>query len=198
MAYRPGPGLAHWEIATAKRIVFEQRNRHRLLAYWEFDDLVQESLLHWITVRNRLEQPDGGKPPVAYMSNVIRNKLLDLIRGVTADKRAGDPGALSLETPLLGEDEDLTLGDTLAEPERDAASLAGADVRDARIDLVRVLGRLTPAQQTLCRLLGEEGVTVKAAAERLAVHRATVYEEIKRIRRVFEAAGLGDYLSGGK
>mgnify|MGYP002336485206 CR=1 FL=1 len=34
----------------------------------------------------------------------------------------------------------------------------------------------------------------KEAAERLRIPRGTLYEEIKRIRRVFADQGLGDYL----
>lgn len=43
-------------------------------------------------------------------------------------------------------------------------------------------------------MLGEEGLSVKEAAERLRIPRGTLYEEIKRIRRVFADLGLGDYL----
>jgi RNA polymerase sigma-70 factor (ECF subfamily) len=53
---------------------------------------------------------------------------------------------------------------------------------------------LTPAQQRLCQLLGEEGLSIKEAAERLRIPRGTLYEEIKRIRRIFDQQGLGNYL----
>ena len=50
------------------------------------------------------------------------------------------------------------------------------------------------AQQRLCQLLGEEGLSIKEAAERLRIPRGTLYEEIKRIRRIFDQQGLGNYL----
>ena len=60
--------------------------------------------------------------------------------------------------------------------------------------LGRVLARLTPVQRQLCQMLGEEGLTIKEAAERLRIPRGTLYEEIKRIRKVFADQGLGNYL----
>ncbi|MBM3451494.1 MAG: sigma-70 family RNA polymerase sigma factor, partial [Armatimonadetes bacterium] len=55
--------------------------------------------------------------------------------------------------------------------------------------------QLTLRQRRLCALLGEEGLTIKEAAERLRIPRGTLYEEIKRIRKVFAEHGLGDYLA---
>ena len=65
--------------------------------------------------------------------------------------------------------------------------------RDARIDLARAMQKLTPRQRRLCALLGEEGLSIKEAAARLRIPRGTLYEEIKRIRKVFADHGLGDY-----
>jgi DNA-directed RNA polymerase specialized sigma24 family protein len=56
------------------------------------------------------------------------------------------------------------------------------------------LALLTPAQQRLCLMLGEEGLSIKEAAEKLRIPRGTLYEEIKRIRQVFADFGLDDYL----
>jgi RNA polymerase sigma-70 factor (ECF subfamily) len=43
-------------------------------------------------------------------------------------------------------------------------------------------------------LLGEEGLSIKEAAERLRIPRGTLYEEIKRIRKIFAEHGLEGYL----
>jgi RNA polymerase sigma-70 factor (ECF subfamily) len=43
-------------------------------------------------------------------------------------------------------------------------------------------------------MLGEEELSIKGAAERLRIPGGTLYEEIKRIRRVFIDQDLGDYL----
>ena len=56
------------------------------------------------------------------------------------------------------------------------------------------MSKLTSRQRRLCVLLGEQGFSIKEAAERLRIPRGTLYEEIKRIRKVFADHGLGDYL----
>ena len=194
MALKAGEGLRRWEIAVSKKLVGEFRRRSRSLAREEFDDLMQECLAHWIVVRRKLA-PDPDSPPVGYMAQVIRNKLTDLIRERAADKRTAERDALSLDAAPDGSDEGLTLAELLADDE--SAQQADADAVDrqpARIDIGRALARLTPVQRQLCQMLGEEGLTIKEAAERLRIPRGTLYEEIKRIRRVFADRGLGDYL----
>ena len=194
MALRPGDGLEKWELAVAKKVVGEFRRRSRILRREEFDDLVQDCLAHWIVVRRKLP-PDPDPPPVGYMAQVIRNKLTDRIREQAADKRAGDQDALSLDAPLDGSDDGMTLADLLADNESAQPEDPGAvDRRHARIDIGRVLERLTPVQRQLCQMLGAEGLSIKEAAERLRIPRGTLYEEIKRIRKVFADQGLGDYL----
>ena len=89
----------------------------------------------------------------------------------------------------------LTLADLLADDESTQQDEAGAvDRQHARIDVGCALARLTPVQWQLCQMLSDEGLTIKEAAERLRIPRGTLYEEIKRIRRVFADQGLGDYL----
>ncbi len=194
MALRHGNGLNKWEIAVTKKLVSEFRRRSRILAREEFDDLVQDCLVHWIGVRRKLA-PDPSNPPVAYMAQVLRNKLTDLMREQAAEKRAGDLDVLSLDATVDGSEDGLTLAESLsaAEPTR-RADEGGADRHHARIDLSRALARLTPVQQRLCVMLGAEGLSIKEAAERLRIPRGTLYEEIKRIRKVFTDHGLGDYL----
>ena len=194
MALKAEEGLQRWEIAVTKKLVGEFRRRSRSLAREEFDDLMQECLAHWIVVRRKLA-PDPDVPPVGYMAQVIRNKLTDLIRERAADKRAGEQDALSLDAAPDGSDEGLTLAELLADDESAQQGEADAvDRQHARIDIGRALARLTPVQRQLCQMLGEEELTIKEAAERLRIPRGTLYEEIKRIRRVFADQGLGDYL----
>jgi len=194
MAFRYGDGLQQWEIAVAKKLVGEFRRRSRRLEREEFDDLLQECLVHWIEVRGRLG-PNSDGPPIAYMTRVVRNKLLDMLREQGATKRGGDVETLSLDAALGDDDDAATFGDLI-----DAASIgmAGEDTkdRDARIDIAKAMKSLTPRQRRLCALLGEEGLSIKEAAVRLRIPRGTLYEEIKRIRKVFADHGLGDYFVG--
>ena len=196
MALRPGDGLDKWEIAVAKKLVGEFRRRSRILARDEFDDLVQDCLLHWIGVRRRIA-PDPDNPPVGYMAQVLRNKLTDLMREQGAEKRAGDLGAISLDATVDGSDDGMTLAESLDASDSAHSGEDGETQRHhMRMDLLRALARLTPAQQRLCLMLGEEGLSIKEAAEWLRIPRGTLYEEIKRIRQVFADFGLHDYLKG--
>lgn len=195
MALRDGRELQQWEIAVAKKLVGEFRRRSRILEREEFDDLLQECLTHWIEVRGKLAADPGG-PPIAYMARVVRNKLTDMLREHAATKRGGDLDTVSLDAAVSDSDDAPTLADVLEGTTTDGVTDADAASRnDARIDIAKALQRLTPRQRRLCTLLGEEGLTIKEAAARLRIPRGTLYEEIKRIRKVFAEHGLGDYLA---
>ena len=196
MALKPGDGLDKWELAVAKKLVGEYRRRSRILARCEFDDLVQDCLLHWIEVRRSLVR-DPDNPAVGYMAQVLRNKLTDSMREQGADKRAGDLRMVSLDATLDGSEDGMTLAESLYASESAQSGHGGdANRHHVRMDLLRVLAILTPAQRQLCLMLGEQGQSIKEAAELLQIPRGTLYEEIKRIRNVFADHGLADYLKG--
>lgn len=194
MALKQGNGLHGWEVAVTKKLVGEFRRRSRSLYREEFDDLMQESLMHWLEVRGQIVF-DPGASPIAYMSRVVRNKLIDLARERETDKRRGDLDAVSLDD-TLGESEDApTFADLFdVEQSREPGGQELLDATDAQIDIANVVEGLTPDQQRLCELLGAQGLSIKEAAERLRIPRGTLYEEIKRIRKIFASHGLGDYL----
>lgn len=195
MALRPGVGLDGWEIAVAKKLVGEYRRRSRILERYEFEDLVQDCLLHWITVRGSLDR-DPANPPLGYMATVLRNWLADLVRKRGTDKRSGDLDTPSLDASIDGSDDGMTLAELLdVSQSRDSAG-DGETHHHMHLDLLRACAHLTPAQQRLCLMLGEEGLSVKAAAEQLGIPRGTLYEEINRIRKLFADHGLEIYLRG--
>jgi RNA polymerase sigma-70 factor (ECF subfamily) len=181
-------------MAVAKKQVGEFRGRFRSLKREAFDDLLQDCLTHWIEVRRRLD-PDQGGPPVAYMARVVRNRLVDLVREHESGKRRGDLEAQSLDAAVGDSEDGPSLADLL---DANVGEHGGhddlVDSHDARIDLARAMARLNDSQRRLCQLLGEEGLSIKEAAQRLGIPRGTLYEEIKRIRKVFAEHGLGDYL----
>ncbi|MBI2800228.1 MAG: sigma-70 family RNA polymerase sigma factor [Gammaproteobacteria bacterium] len=176
-----------------KKIVGEFRRRFRRLAREDFEDLEQECLLHWIQVRRGLT-PVGDGPPVAYMSQVLRNKLTDWAREQAADKRGREQDLLSLDASVDGSGDGLTLADLIADSATAEPADVGGSLHHTEIDVARALERLMPIQRRLCLMLGEEGLSVKEAAERLRIPRATLYEEIKRIRQSLSDQGLADYL----
>ncbi len=194
MKHKYGEDLQQWEIAVAKKLIGEFRRQSRSLAREDFDDLLQECLMHWLEVRRRLV-PNPGGPPIAYMARVVRNKLIDLAREREAAKRQGDLDSVSLDDTLSASEDAPTFAellDAVRSREQSAESLLDPD--DARIDIAKAMSKLTSRQRRLCVLLGEQGFSIKEAAERLRIPRGTLYEEIKRIRKVFADHGLGDYL----
>ena len=174
MALRPGVGLDGREIAVAKKLVGEYRRRSQILERYEFDDLVQDCLLHWIMVRRSLDC-DPANPPLGFMATVMRNWLADLVCERGTDKRAGDLDTPSLDASIDGGSEDgMTLAELLdVSQSRDSAG-DGETHHHMHLDLLRTCAHLTPAQQPLCLMLGEEGLSVKAAAEHLGIPRGTL------------------------
>ena len=141
--------------------------------------------------------PDPDKPPVGYMAQILRNKLTDLMREQGAEKRAGDLGAISLDAAIDGSEDGMTLAESLEASESTLAGETDETHRHhVRMDLLRAMARLKPSQQRLCVMLGAEGLSVKEVAEQLRIPRGTLYEEIKRIRKIFADHGLGGYLKG--
>jgi len=167
-----------WEIAVAKKLVAQFLANHPWLKTLEFDDILQECLVHWYFQRGTF-QADKGVPIKSYMASILSHKLQSILRSQLSDRRKIDHLTQSLEKHL-GEG-DLTLGETLpSEGETDMA---------LRLDIQDVMRELTPLQRRICRLL-EEGYPVTEIAQALGKPRSTVRDEIKRIRNIFSQRGL--------
>ena len=191
MANKYGTLFEGWETAVAKNTVSQFLDKHSWLRGWEFEDLLQECLAHWLHKRSYYRQGRGASPKT-YMAKVLRNKLTDIAREGLAEKRTADRIAESLDQPLNSEDEGMTLGGTVSD--RNCGSCLPFESRiDLEVDLRRVLGRLTPRQQEICDLLLKK-VCKTGVADQLGIHRSTLSQEIKRIRRVLQDNGLADYI----
>jgi len=182
-----------WEIAVAKTLVDQFRKKHRCLRKDDFDDQLQEVLTHWLSNRDRYDAARQASRKT-FMGRVLRNKLTDLVRERESDKRKVDYCAVSLDEPLADEEDSSTLGDTIDESTVEGGSPDPFFRVDLRIDLSKALQKLTPYQKRLCRLLAEKGLTVKEASEYLETPRSTIYDELERIRKIFEREGLAEYL----
>lgn len=187
-------GLFHdWEIAVVKKLVNEFQRKWKCLKQEDFEDLLQECLTHWLFARDNYD-PTREASQKTYMGKAVRNKLTDLVREKEADKRKIAHLTISLDEPL-GNDEDApsliekidenTISDEPANPFMEL---------QLKIDLSKALQKLTPKQKKLCHLLGEGGLTIKQVSEYLKTPRSTLYDEIKRIRKIFMKDGLEDYL----
>ena len=181
-----------WEIAVAKTLVNEFQRKWRCLEREGFDDLLQECLAHWYFAKAGYDPGRQGTQE-AFMARIIRNKLMDLVRARTSDRRKVAYLALSIDMPLGTDDDSRTLMDEIDESASRNAPLhpLGAHLK---IDISRALQKLSPRQRRLCRLLGEGGMTVKEISNCLKTPRSSVYDEMERIRTIFIKVGLEGYL----
>ena len=179
-----------WEVAVAYKLVKEFQRQWTCLAREEVDDLLQECLSHWVFVKAQYD-PKREASLKTFMGRIIRNKLTDPVRERESDKRKLNHLAISLDAPLTDEVEAPTLLDKLDD-------LAGGDRSSVAIqitiDINTALKKLTARQQTLCRLLGEQGMTIQEASTALGIPRGTLYDELKCIKARFIKMGLDDYL----
>jgi RNA polymerase sigma factor (sigma-70 family) len=180
--------FSDWEIAVAKNLIIEFRETQPCLQRKGFDDLLQECLTHWFFVRTGY---DSGREASqqTYMGRVLRNKLTDIVREQETDKRKISHLAISLDGPLGDHDDSDALEDSIADTQP-----APYLKIELKIDLSKVLQKLSGKQQKLCHLLGPSGLSIKEASEYLNTPRTTIYDEIKRIRKIFVKGGLEEYI----
>jgi len=181
-----------WEIAIVKRLVKEFREEWPCLKMEEPNDLYQECFTHWFFKRDQYD--DGGRASrQTYMGKVIRNKLTDLVRERESDKRKASYIADSLDEPIGNEEDSSTLIEKVDESGAAGVSPDFSMEVGLRIDLSKALKELTPRQMKLWDLL-RKGFTVDEASRCLRTHRSTIYDELKRIGKIFKKEGLKEYL----
>ncbi len=185
------PEIEEWELVVARGSVRRFLREFRGLRGLEERDLIQRCLIHWCVQRSRYD-PSHRASARTFMNRTMWNFLLDVARRASARKRKAEQTMVSLDEPVSQEAEEsdeLTLGGVMPD-KASAVRMAGLPLQ---VDLRTVLTRLTPQQQALCQLL-TEGETVTAISRKLRVPRATLYDEIKRIRRMFYSTGLREYV----
>ena len=178
-----------WEIAVAKSVI-EKCRRGSVLKIEEFDDLLQECLMHWCFVKDRYN-PAKGASRQTFMARIVENKLLHINDKLTSHKR-DILKTVSLDQPISIEEDSPSLLEVIPDNKPCVSNLR--ITVGIKIDVSNTLQKLNPKQQKLCRLLGEEGLNIKKDSESLKIPRSTLYGEIKRIRRMFEKSGLRIYL----
>ena len=182
MGLNYGDVFAGWEVAIAKKAVSQFQANYPWRKGLDFDDLLQECLIHWYLNRAKFRESKGASIKT-YMARVLNTHLQLLLRRELYDKRKASHFAESLEKPMgVGE---ATLADITPADEHIT------DV-SMRIDIESALRALAPLQREICKLLGD-GYPVKRIAEMLGKPRSTIRDEIKRIRELFSQQGLKDY-----
>jgi RNA polymerase sigma factor (sigma-70 family) len=171
-----------WEIAIARKISGEFLAKHSWIKGYDFDDLVQECLIQWHLARHTFDGSKGASRQT-YMANVAKNRLQNILEEQLADKRAADRNMISLDQPLS--DEQGTIADFIPAPESYDFSL--------KLDLERTIAKLSIRQQKVCLFLWQ-GYNVTEIARELGKGRATIYDEIDHLKKIFSDEGLDEYL----
>jgi RNA polymerase sigma-70 factor (ECF subfamily) len=179
--------LPQREVDIIGHVVRDFLSTRELHSDLELEDLVQECLLHWWVQKPKYRQSRGASI-ATFLRRVVNNKLFDLERGAKAQKRGQGRSSESLDQPL-GEDE--PEGDTLADYIADPANTEWEALH--RVSLAAALSRLSPRQEQIINGLRDE-YTVSQISRQLGVPRATLYDDLKRIRQIFRDEGLNQFL----
>lgn len=103
-----------WEIAIAKKLVNQFRKKYTCLKREEFNDLLQEVLIHWYLNKDKYNSNQEASKQT-FMVRVARNKLTDILREVIADKRTLNYQTISLDQPSGDDESCSTLSDVISE-----------------------------------------------------------------------------------
>lgn len=174
----------NWEIGVTKNIVSRFQNKFPLLKREGFDDLVSECLIFWMEKRGACDVESKGNPK-CYMAKAIKRYLRDIKDRVYSIKRKLTYESQSLEEYF--EDED-------SERPRKKFEPVVLENLPLKVDISAVVETLTSDQKMIYRLVYEDGMSPLQASKRLKTYPKHVYREIDRIRQLFEAKGLKEYL----
>ncbi len=133
-----------------------------------------------------------------FIARVIEHKVATLLEARGREKRGGRVRSRSLSDKVRDDEgEAIELADTIREQDyfrrTGQQPPRGADQCDLCMDVQTVLARLSPGRRRLCALL--QTMSVAAASRELGIPRGTLYEDIRKLRAIFEDAGLRRFLS---
>ena len=93
----------------------------------------------------RAARPSRRRAP---QSPICHRFFTDYVREKAADKRGGEQEPLSLDAPVDGSDDGLTLGDLIADTTiADSGDAVGSTRHHTELDVARALEQLTPMQR---------------------------------------------------
>jgi len=196
MSHNYGNLFQEWEIKEATKLVYAFKRKNGCLKKENVDDLLQECLIEWFPVRNQYDPNRKGfqKRKVSqktFMINVIRNRLIEIVREKKADIRKVDYLSASLNETTENNDKVFSLMDEVSKSKDNSNVFLETGLK---LGLAKASKKLTPQQKKLCRLLGEKGLSINEACKHFKKSRSHVYREAIRIRTIFKKEGLKDYL----
>ncbi|MFH1552711.1 MAG: sigma-70 family RNA polymerase sigma factor [Candidatus Omnitrophota bacterium] len=167
----------------------EAQNDYLSLRKEGFEDLLQECLIHWFFMKDQF-RAESGASERTFLNRITRNKIADLIRRRDANKRKVLYVSKSLDE-MDGDGESINTKEKILMVEEQIVSkVSAANLPEA---MSKVTAGLSFRQKQICRYLSE-GMSQVKVGEIMKIPRATLQDEIKRIREVFRKAGLEEFL----
>lgn len=159
----------------------------------DHSDLEQET---WARLWPRLRVYDRRRgQPHGFLGTVIDRILINLLRDRVAEKR-DYRGVVSLRQRVPTAEGQAELGQIISQEEGDARQ--GRSLRSATeqveltLDMAEVMTQLPKDKQELMEQLQHSSLA--EIARRNKVPRSTLQSQIRKLRQLFEDAGLRDYL----
>ena len=179
-------GTAGLDARTLKHIRRTARRLARTgaLPGMDADDIEQDLLLDLWRRRAAFDPARASFP--TFADRVVAHRVATLTSPTVRAK--AERALASLDAPR--DDADAT---TLADAVADPAALTEVE-HGLVLDMRRFLAGLTPALRRCCDILLAPNVC--EATARAGLHRSSVYENARRLRKLAEAAGLRDYVAG--
>jgi len=179
-----------WEIAVAKNVVNSFLKSNSIREY-NFNDLLQECLLHWHQKRRKY-RPDKEATKKTFMGHILRRRLEEILREQLADKRRVNQVADPLIVAFDQADSDGDTYDLSDKRQEEEFHLAQHNL-GLKKDLSGAMSKLSCSQRKMCHLI-MEGYPMAHISRILNKPRATLHDEINRIQRIFLDEGLKEYL----
>lgn len=159
------------------------------------EDLEQEMILDLLS---RLPKYDSTRAKRnTFIARVVEHKVATLIAERKAQKRDYRTPVCSLNDRLgdmegnsIEREATINQEDYFCRTRKLTRSIE--DHRDLSIDTRDVIAELPPELKKLCFRL--QCQTIAEIVRETGIPRSTIYESIKKLRALFEEAGLGDYL----
>ena len=133
---------------------------------------------------------ESGASERTFLNRITRNKIADLIRRRDANKRKVLYVSESLDE-MDGDGESINTKEKILMVEEQIVSkISAANLPEA---MAKATAGLSFRQKQICRHLSE-GMSQVKVGKMMKIPRATLQDEIKRIREVFRKVGLEEFL----
>jgi len=159
------------------------------------EDLEQEMVLDLLRRLPKFDPKRAGRN--TFIARIVEHKVATIIEAQKAGMRDYRLCSCSLNDRLEDEEgRSIERMETLDQEDylRRTGKLSRpmSELRNLSIDLRSAVQTLPPELRELCKRLQTESVT--EISRDTGIPRGTIYESIKKLRAIFEDAGLKDYL----